>query len=136
MVHESLRKMTAHTLQDRLALVTKVFGGRCGEAASSVSAASNDRPSTATAAFRPERPLGGVPTNGSSCSALFDACPCLAAMKVRPRSVGRRWTKPGGGNRETRRGRSVGAWRYGHLSAARSRRYAMSMVLRQARRVA
>jgi hypothetical protein len=56
MVHESLRKMTAHTLQDRLALVTKVFGGRCGEAASSVSAASNDRPSTATAAFRPERP--------------------------------------------------------------------------------
>lgn len=32
MVHESLRKMTEHTLQDRLALVTKVFGGRCGEA--------------------------------------------------------------------------------------------------------
>ena len=32
MVHESLRKMTAHTLQDRLALVTKVFGGQCGEA--------------------------------------------------------------------------------------------------------
>ena len=29
----------------------------------------------------------------SFCSALFDACPCLAAMKVRPRSVGRRWTK-------------------------------------------
>src|SRR5690606_23231036 len=74
--------------------------------------------------------------NGWFCSALFDACPCLAAMKIRPRSVGRRWTKPGGGNRETRRGRSVGAQRYGHLSAARSRRYAMSMVLRQGRRVA
>ena len=32
MVHESLRKMTEHTLQDRLALVTKVFGVRCREA--------------------------------------------------------------------------------------------------------
>jgi hypothetical protein len=70
------------------------------------------------------------------CLALFDACPCLAAMKVRPRSVGRRWTKPGGGNRETRRGRSIGAQRYGHLSAARPRRYAMCMVLRHVRRVA
>ena len=60
----------------------------------------------------------------------------LAAMKIRTRSVGMRWTKPGGGNRETRRGRSVGAWRYGHLSAAQSRRYAMCVVLRQAPRVA
>ena len=66
MVHESLRKMTAHTLQDRLALVTKVFGGRCGEAASSVSAASNDRPSTATAAFRPEQPLAKVSAKGGN----------------------------------------------------------------------
>jgi hypothetical protein len=106
--------------------VADSFGGRYGR--SGIQAVSiPPRPD--------DRYPDGVASDGL-CLALFDACPCLAAMKVRPRSVGRRWTKPGGGNRETRRGRSIGAQRYGHLSAARPRRYAMCMVLRHVRRVA
>jgi CRISPR-associated endonuclease/helicase Cas3 len=57
--------------------------------------------------MRPQ--TGEAELSDYQCSALFDACPFPMPMKVRPVPVGRRWTKPGGGNRETRRGRSVGA---------------------------
>ena len=50
--------------------------------------------------------------------------------------TGRRWTKLGGGNRETRRGRSGGARRYGHLSTARARRDAVFVSYRRLQRVA
>ena len=68
------------------------------------------------------------------CSALFDAC----LPHADERSDQCLWAGVGqsqGRNRETRRGRSVGVTLW-HSSAARPRRYAMCMVLRQVQRVA